>query len=65
MRSWNQPRLVGRPRLQLPGARQPAIPTLDALHALKPLQQPTYDDAAEVAQVVARLRTLPPLVFAG
>ena len=43
----------------------PPIPTLDELHALKPLQQPTYDDAAEVADVVAKLRALPPLVFAG
>ncbi len=43
----------------------PDIPTLEELHALDPRQQPGYDDADEVAEVVARLRTLPPLVFAG
>ena len=43
----------------------PPIPSLDELHALKPLQQPSYDDASEVADVVSRLRSLPPLVFAG
>lgn len=41
------------------------LPTLDALHALKPLQQPSYPDSGQVAEVVARLRALPPLVFAG
>jgi 3-deoxy-7-phosphoheptulonate synthase len=41
------------------------VPTLPALHALGPLQQPAYADPAAVAAVVARLRTLPPLVFAG
>ncbi|MFC7620743.1 class II 3-deoxy-7-phosphoheptulonate synthase [Microlunatus sp. GCM10028923] len=41
------------------------LPTLDSLHALKPLQQPSYPDAEQVAEVVARLRALPPLVFAG
>ena len=41
------------------------IPTLPALHALNPPQQPDYADADAVAQVVAKLRTLPPLVFAG
>ncbi len=41
------------------------VPTLEQLHALDPRQQPTYDDPAEVAGVVARLRTLPPLVFAA
>ena len=41
------------------------VPTLPALHALGPQQQPTYADPAAVAAVVARLRTLPPLVFAG
>ena len=46
-------------------AELPDIPTLAELHALEPRQQPGYDDAAEVAEVVARLRTLPPLVFAG
>ncbi len=41
------------------------IPSLDALHALGPVQQPTYADPAQLAQVVAQLRRLPPLVFAG
>jgi 3-deoxy-7-phosphoheptulonate synthase len=41
------------------------VPTLPALHALGPRQQPTYADSAAVEAVVARLRTLPPLVFAG
>ena len=42
-----------------------SIPALEALHALSPLQQPTYDDPAEVATAVAELRAKPPLVFAG
>ena len=42
-----------------------AIPTLEQLHALGPLQQPTYPDAGAVDAAVARLRTAPPLVFAG
>jgi 3-deoxy-7-phosphoheptulonate synthase len=42
-----------------------AIPTLEQLHALGPLQQPTYPDAGAVDTAVARLRTVPPLVFAG
>ncbi|WP_460742900.1 class II 3-deoxy-7-phosphoheptulonate synthase [Mariniluteicoccus endophyticus] len=42
-----------------------AMPTLDQLHALKPVQQPTYPDAAAVAAVVEKLRSRPPLVFAG
>jgi 3-deoxy-7-phosphoheptulonate synthase len=41
------------------------VPTLQALHALGPRQQPAYADPAAVDAVVARLRTLPPLVFAG
>lgn len=41
------------------------LPSLDDLHALKPLQQPSYPDPDQVADVVARLRALPPLVFAG
>ena len=41
------------------------VPTLDALHALNPRQQPAYPVPADVAEVVARLRTLPPLVFAA
>ena len=43
----------------------PDIPTLAELHALDPRQQPGYDDQQEVDEVVARLRTLPPLVFAA
>ncbi|CAA9394424.1 MAG: 2-keto-3-deoxy-D-arabino-heptulosonate-7-phosphate synthase II [uncultured Nocardioides sp.] len=43
----------------------PGIPTLEQLHALRPLQQPTYPDGAAVDAAVARLRTVPPLVFAG
>ncbi len=41
------------------------IPDLASLHALRPAQQPTYDDRAGVDAAVARLRTMPPLVFAG
>ncbi len=41
------------------------IPTLEALHALGPAQQPSYPDRAAVDAAVARLRTMPPLVFAG
>ncbi|WP_405030428.1 class II 3-deoxy-7-phosphoheptulonate synthase [Nocardioides bizhenqiangii] len=41
------------------------IPTLEQLHALGAAQQPSYDDPAAVAAAVARLRTMPPLVFAG
>jgi 3-deoxy-7-phosphoheptulonate synthase len=41
------------------------IPSLEQLHALGPKQQPTYPDAGAVAAAVARLRTAPPLVFAG
>ncbi len=41
------------------------VPTLKQLHALNPLQQPTYADTAEVAAVLDKLRKLPPLVFAG
>jgi 3-deoxy-7-phosphoheptulonate synthase len=41
------------------------IPDLAALHALGAAQQPTYPDRAAVAAAVAKLRTVPPLVFAG
>ena len=41
------------------------IPTLEALHALGHAQQPTYPDRDAVEAAVARLRTMPPLVFAG
>ncbi|MFA6574027.1 MAG: 3-deoxy-7-phosphoheptulonate synthase class II [Nocardioides sp.] len=41
------------------------VPDLAALHALGPAQQPTYGDPVAVDAAVARLRTMPPLVFAG
>ena len=41
------------------------IPDLEQLRALGPAQQPTYDDPTAVDAAVARLRTMPPLVFAG
>lgn len=41
------------------------IPSLSDLHALGPAQQPTYPDRGAVGDAVARLRTMPPLVFAG
>ena len=41
------------------------IPDLATLHALGAAQQPTYPDSAAVDSAVARLRTVPPLVFAG
>ncbi|HEU5455409.1 MAG TPA: 3-deoxy-7-phosphoheptulonate synthase class II [Nocardioides sp.] len=41
------------------------IPDLAALHALGPAQQPSYPDAAAVDLAVSRLRSCPPLVFAG
>ncbi|MFW6597015.1 class II 3-deoxy-7-phosphoheptulonate synthase [Propionibacteriaceae bacterium Y2011] len=45
--------------------RSAELPSLAALHALNPLQQPTYADADELAKVVAQLQIMPPLVFAG
>src|SRR4029453_14780873 len=41
------------------------VPTLKALHALNPLQQPGYSSPQDVAEVIGKLRTLPPLVFAA
>lgn len=41
------------------------VPTLDELRALGPKQQPEWPDQDRLAGVVAGLRTLPPLVFAG
>ncbi len=41
------------------------IPTLPELHARGASQQPTYPDPAAVDAAVARLRSFPPLVFAG
>ena len=42
-----------------------SIPDLGQLHAMGAAQQPTYPDPAAVDTAVARLRTMPPLVFAG
>lgn len=42
-----------------------SIPDLAALHAMGAAQQPTYPDQAAVDAAVARLRSFPPLVFAG
>jgi len=42
-----------------------SIPDLVQLHAMGAAQQPTYPDPAAVDTAVARLRTMPPLVFAG
>ncbi|MFL6022161.1 MAG: 3-deoxy-7-phosphoheptulonate synthase, partial [Marmoricola sp.] len=41
------------------------IPSLAELHALGAAQQPTYPDGSAVDAAVARLRSFPPLVFAG
>ncbi|MET0524466.1 MAG: class II 3-deoxy-7-phosphoheptulonate synthase [Nocardioides sp.] len=41
------------------------IPDLETLRALGPAQQPTYVDRAALDAAVSRLRTMPPLVFAG
>jgi 3-deoxy-7-phosphoheptulonate synthase len=41
------------------------IPDLAELHALGAAQQPVYSDQAAVDAAVARLRSFPPLVFAG
>jgi 3-deoxy-7-phosphoheptulonate synthase len=41
------------------------IPSLEHLHQLGAAQQPSYPDAAALEAVVGRLRTAPPLVFAG
>jgi 3-deoxy-7-phosphoheptulonate synthase len=41
------------------------VPDLAALHAIGAAQQPTYPDPVAVDAAVARLRTMPPLVFAG
>ncbi len=42
-----------------------AIPDLDTLHALGAAQQPSYPDPVAVEAAVAKLRKVPPLVFAG
>ncbi|MEU9845216.1 3-deoxy-7-phosphoheptulonate synthase, partial [Actinomadura sp. NPDC048032] len=41
------------------------IGDLDAWRALPALQQPDWDDPAEVGEVAAELAAQPPLVFAG
>ncbi|MDN5744337.1 MAG: 3-deoxy-7-phosphoheptulonate synthase class II [Nocardioidaceae bacterium] len=41
------------------------LPSLEQLHAIGAKQQPSYEDPAALAAAVARLRGLPPLVFAG
>ena len=41
------------------------LPDLATLHAMGAAQQPRYADATAVDAAVARLRALPPLVFAG
>jgi 3-deoxy-7-phosphoheptulonate synthase len=41
------------------------VPDLATLHALGAAQQPSYPDRAAVDAAVGRLRTAPPLVFAG
>jgi 3-deoxy-7-phosphoheptulonate synthase len=41
------------------------FPDLETLRGLRPAQQPTYPDAAALDASVTRLRTMPPLVFAG
>ena len=53
--------MTGRPAY----AWRVTIPDLASLHALGAQQQPTYPDAAAVDAAVAKLRTQPPLVFAG
>ena len=42
-----------------------SVPGLPELHLLGAAQQPEWSDSDELAQVVSRLRSLPPLVFAG
>jgi 3-deoxy-7-phosphoheptulonate synthase len=43
----------------------PGVPTLEELRELGPRQQPTWPDPGELDEVIAQLRPLPPLVFAG
>ncbi|MGN6781423.1 MAG: class II 3-deoxy-7-phosphoheptulonate synthase [Marmoricola sp.] len=42
-----------------------SVPDLATLHSLGAAQQPVYPDAGAVEAAVARLRSFPPLVFAG
>ncbi len=48
-----------------PGTVSTDVPSLSALHAMGAAQQPSYPDRAAVDAAVSRLRTMPPLVFAG
>jgi 3-deoxy-7-phosphoheptulonate synthase len=41
------------------------VPPLESLHALGARQQPAYADRAAREAAIAKLRTMPPLVFAG
>jgi 3-deoxy-7-phosphoheptulonate synthase len=43
----------------------PAVPTLESLHALGAAQQPRWPDRAALDAAVSRLRSVPPMVFAG
>lgn len=49
----------------MPDIPQAAIPSLAELHARGAAQQPSYADPTAVDDAVARLRSFPPLVFAG
>jgi 3-deoxy-7-phosphoheptulonate synthase len=42
-----------------------AVPSLESLHAMGARQQPVYADPAAADAAIARLRKMPPLVFAG
>ena len=42
-----------------------AVPSLESLHARAARQQPAYADRAAREAAIAKLRTMPPLVFAG
>src|ERR1700709_1435261 len=44
---------------------QPAVPDLETLHRIGAAQQPSWPDRAALDAAVARLRGVPPLVFAG
>ncbi|WP_318245008.1 class II 3-deoxy-7-phosphoheptulonate synthase [Brevibacterium gallinarum] len=46
-------------------ASEETITGLDAWRSMSPRQQPTYEDADELAAVLERLRSVPPLIFAG
>jgi len=50
---------------QYAGSVTEQIPSLRDLHARGAAQQPTYADPDVVEATVARLRRMPPLVFAG